>query len=334
MLTYRDAGVDLNAADRFKSWLKDLLIEASTPQVRSRPGGFGALYKVEGFKSPLLVSSVDSVGTKLKVASWAGRHDTVGQDLVNHCINDILTMGATPLFFLDYIGYSLLDDEILEEIALGLAHACKEAGIALVGGETAQLPGVYPPGEYDLVGFILGAVEEGEVVDGSRIEPGDRLIGLPSSGLHTNGYSLVRKVLLEEGGFKPDSVLPELGRPLAEELLSVHRSYLKPLKPVLQRVHGLAHITGGGFSGNLPRVLPQGLGCVVDRSSWAPPPIFKLIQRLGEIPAPEMYRVFNMGVGMVLFIPPNEVEGLLEGLGEGFILGEVVEGDFGVAFKG
>ncbi len=305
---YAAAGVDIdtkmNALKRAKRG-----IEATfTAGVVGRLGSFGGLFRSPG-RDTLLVASADGVGTKLKVAAMTGRHDTVGQDIVNHCVNDILVQGAEPLFFLDYIGASKLDGAVLAAIIRGLCKACRENGCALLGGETAEMPGLYPPGEYDLVGTIVGAVPKTEVITGSGIRVGDVLIGLPSSGLHTNGYSLARKVVFEQAGLKLTDRIPGTRKTVADALLAVHRSYLKPIRALRKKVavRGLAHITGGGFPDNVPRVLPKGLTAHIDRSAWMPPPLFAFLQEAGGVDRDEMYRVFNMGIGMIVIVRGRDI---------------------------
>jgi len=270
------------------------------------------------------VSSVDGVGTKLKIASALDKHNTIGIDIVNHCVNDILTCGAEPLFFLDYIATGKLVPEQVEAIAQGLAQACHEAGCALIGGETAEMPGLYAGEDYDLVGFIVGVVEKKRIINGKDISAGDIVIGLPSSGLHTNGYSLVRKIFgVEQSAL--NSRYPELGRTLGEELLEPHRCYYHQLKPLLPLVKGLAHITGGGLIGNVPRVLPKGLAAKFDSRAWIVPPIFQLIQQRGNVDQQEMYRVFNLGIGMVVICSPHNVDQLIKALPEAKVIGKVIE---------
>ena len=322
--SYREAGVDIDAADRM---LKDARRQARatfTPEVLSDLGFFGGLFELKGYKQPVIVSSTDGVGTKLKIACTLNKHDTIGTDLVNHCVNDILTCGASPLFFHDYIAMAKLVPKTLKSIIQGMAHALSEVGCALIGGETAEMPGLYPQGEYDLVGFIVGVVEKRSVIDGSSIKAGDPIIGLPSSGLHTNGYSLVRKVFNAERSTL-NTFYPELGRTLAEELLEPHRCYYPVLKPLLPQIKGLAHITGGGIPGNLPRILPQGLAATIERGSWEVPPIFLLIQQKGDIEEQEMYRVFNMGVGMAIVCDPGDVKRLTKAMPEARLIGEVIK---------
>lgn len=290
----------------------------------SDTGFFGSLFELKGYREPILVSSTDGVGTKLKIASALARHDTIGIDLVNHCVNDIFTCGAEPLFFLDYIAMGKLIPERVESIVKGMAAACRDVDCALIGGETAEMPGIYAEEDYDLAGFILGVVEKSQRLDQRQIRTGDVLLALPSSGLHTNGYSLARKIF----GVEPsvlDSYCPELGRTLGEELLEPHRCYYRQIKPVLRLAKGLAHITGGGFQGNIPRVLPSGLAALFDKGSWPVPPIFSLIQQKGNVADSEMYRVFNMGVGMVIMCSPEDVAELTESIPEARRAGKIVE---------
>ena len=286
------------------------------------PGLFGGLFELKGFKQPVLVSSVDGVGTKLKIAEALDRYDTVGIDIVNHCVNDIFTCGAEPLFFLDYIAMGKLVPEKVEAIVKGLSAACQEAGCALIGGETAEMPGIYAAGGHDLAGFIIGAVEKGNIIDGRSISAGDAVLGLASSGLHTNGYSLARKVFGDTASAL-NKHYPELGKTVGEVLLEPHRSYYRMLKPVLSIIKGMAHITGGGLIGNVPRILPEGLAAIFDSKSWSIPPIFRLIQNKGDIDVKEMYRVFNMGIGMVLICSPDKVEQLINQLPEAMVIGGV-----------
>jgi len=331
---YREAGVDLDAADRAKERLKALVASTRDENTLSDLGLFGGLYAVPGeVSNPVLVSSADGVGTKLKVAFMAGRHDTVGQDLVNHCVNDILVQGARPLFFLDYLATGAMDEAVVTQVVSGVATACRENRCALLGGETAQMPDFYDDDEYDLAGFITGIVDRDRLLDGSRVKEGDVLVGLASSGLHTNGYTLARKIVFEQMGLRPEDSMPELDRSVADILLAVHRSYLDILWPLLEegRIHALAHITGGGIPGNLPRVLPEGLGAVVDRNSWVTPPLFRLLGRAGGVERDEMYRVFNMGVGMILAVGADDAPAILRDLEaageEPWVLGRVEAGD-------
>jgi len=307
--TYRQAGVDIDEAARAVLLIKRHAAKTLTPQVLTSIGSFGAGFSLKGWRDPVLVSSADGVGTKLKVAFATGQHDTIGEDLVNHCVNDIAVQGATPLFFLDYFAVSKLESEICGKVVGGIARACKRNGCALIGGETAEMPGMYAPGEYDLAGFIVGAVERKQMLTGITIEPGDVILGLPSEGLHTNGYSLARKLLFEVAGHAPDSRLTELPGTLAEELLKTHRSYLKPLQALhkAKLLKGAAHITGGGITDNVPRILPRDTSAVIDRESWPNQPIFELLRRLGNIPEEDYRRTFNLGVGMVLVVAEKKL---------------------------
>lgn len=287
-------------------------------------GFFGGLFEFKGYKEPVLVSHVDGVGTKVKIASAANKHDTIGIDIVNHCVNDIFTCGAEPLFFLDYIAMGKLVAEKVEAIVKGLTKACREVGCALIGGETAEMPGLYMGEDYDLAGFIIGVVEKENIIMGKTIVVGDTIIGLPSSGLHTNGYSLVRKIFGESRSAL-GTYYSELGRTLGEELLEPHRCYYHQLKPLLPLIKGLAHITGGSFMKNVPRILPQGTAAKLHRQTWVVPPIFQLIQERGNVDQQEMYRVFNMGIGMVVICSPDNTDQLTKALPEAHIVGEVVE---------
>jgi len=310
-LSYRDAGVDLDAAERAKLRLKTLVAATRDEYTLSELGLFGGLYQVpEGLSTPVLVSSADGVGTKLKIAFEAGRHGTVGQCLVNHCVNDILVQGARPLFFLDYLATGEMDESVVVEVVGGVARACSENACALLGGETAQMPDFYAAGEYDLAGFIVGVVERDRVLDGRDIRPGDVLLGLASTGLHTNGYTLARRIVFDVMGLSVEDELPGTGRTVADELLAVHRSYLKSLAPLLESgtLRGLAHITGGGIPGNLPRVLPDGIGAVIDRGAWDAPAVFRTLQEGGGVERGEMDRVFNMGIGMIAVVRPEDAD--------------------------
>ncbi len=333
-LDYRAAGVDLDAAERAKDALTELVSRTRDENTLSEMGSFGGLYAIpEGVRQPILVSSADGVGTKLKLAFLTGRHDTVGQDLVNHCVNDILVQGATPLFFLDYLATGQLEEGVVTEVVRGVAQACLENGCALLGGETAEMPGFYSSGEYDLAGFITGVVEREKVLDGSRIRPGDALIGLGSSGLHTNGYSLARKIVFEEMALGVVDLMPGLGETVGDALLAVHRSYSTSLRPLLDenRIHGLAHITGGGIPGNLPRVLDQGQSARIDTQSWEVPALFRVLQEGGRVATVEMFRVFNMGVGMIVIVAADDADSIANQLataGEmSWVLGEVGVGE-------
>ena len=320
--TYVSAGVDLDAANRAKELIKRQAGRTHRPEVLGGVGLFGGLFQLKGYKEPVLVSSVDGVGTKLKLATALGKFDTIGVDIVNHCVNDILTLGAEPLFFLDYIAMGKLIPERIEAIVKGMADACSYVGCALIGGETAEMPGFYPEGDFELVGFIVGAVERGSIIDGGRIEVGDVIIGLPSSGLHTNGYSLVRKVFGTESKTL-NTFYPELGRTLGEELLEPHHCYYRELKPLLPRLKGIAHITGGGLFDNLSRILPPGMALKLKKGSWGIPSIFVLIQERGDVAEQEMFRVFNMGIGMALISSPADVSGLLSSLEGAKVIGEI-----------
>lgn len=321
---YAAAGVDIDAADRAKQLIKSHIRSTMRPEVLSDVGFFGGFFEIKGYREPVLVSSTDGVGTKLKIANALGKHDTVGIDLVNHCVNDILTCGAEPLFFLDYIALGKMFPEKVEAIVRGLAKACREVNCALIGGETAEMPGMYAPDDYDLVGFIVGVVEKRKRLDQSRIVAGDAILALPSSGLHTNGYSLARKVFGDDRA-SLSKRHPELGGTVGQALLEPHRCYFNEIKPVLPWIKGLAHITGGGFEGNVPRVLPSGLGAHFHKGSWPVPPIFPLIQKLGKVDDAEMYRVFNMGVGMVLICAPQDVKRLQKSMPEARLVGEVIK---------
>ena len=325
---YARAGVDVDLGNTVKRGIQSIVRSTHGPEVLGKIGGFGGLFRPDftGMKDPVLVSSVDGVGTKLKIAFATGRHDTVGQDLVNHCIDDIAVLGAKPLFFLDYIASASLDPKVFKSLLGGFAKACKAGGCALVGGETAQMPGMYQEGEYDLAGTIVGVVDRARMLDGTKVRPGDVIVGLPSNGLHTNGYSLARKVLLGTMGLKVSARLPELRLPLGEELLRVHRNY-QPLMASLPAglLHAAAHITGGGLLDNLPRVLPPGTQANIRRSAWQVPPLFRVIEAGGRIDAEEMYQVFNMGIGMTLIVSRKRADEAVK-LTKGRIIGEIVEG--------
>ena len=300
---YAQAGVDIDSKMSGIEVIKTMVRATATKGVVGGIGGFGGLFQSPG-KENLLVASTDGVGTKLKVAVIAKKHDTVGQDLVNHCVNDILVQGATPLFFLDYIGASRFDPVVFKEVVSGLCKACKENGCALLGGETAEMPGLYPQNEYDLVGTIVGTVPRKQLVTGKKIKSGDVIIGLPSGGLQTNGFSLARKVILDQCGLMPQDLLPGTRYTVTEALLALHRSFLKPVTALMARVpvHGMAHITGGGFVDNIPRVLPGNCTAVINRSSWRVPTLFTFIERQGRVDRDEMYRVFNMGIGFCIVV--------------------------------
>ncbi|MBV9266913.1 MAG: phosphoribosylformylglycinamidine cyclo-ligase [Acidobacteriaceae bacterium] len=302
--TYKDAGVDIDEAARAVSLIKKVASKTLTPDVLTSIGSFGAGFSLKGFRNPVLISSADGVGTKLKVAFATGRHDTVGEDLVNHCVNDIAVQGATPLFFLDYFAVGKLDAKVCGDVVAGIARGCKKNGCALIGGETAEMPGMYAPGAYDLAGFIVGAVEEKGLLTGSGITPGDVVLGLPSNGLHTNGYSLARQIFFEAAGHTPETRLPELRDTLANELLKVHKSYLKPIQSLLglKALKGAAHITGGGLTDNVPRILPDTCAVEIDVHAWPRQPIFQVLQDFGAIPDNDLRRTFNLGIGMVFVV--------------------------------
>ncbi|MEO7367349.1 MAG: phosphoribosylformylglycinamidine cyclo-ligase [Gemmatimonadaceae bacterium] len=309
---YRSAGVDLRASDDAKSRIASLVSSTATSGSLGNFGGFGGMFKVPpGMRSPILVSSADGVGTKLKVAIETGRNDTVGHDLVNHCVNDILVQGATPLFFLDYVAFGVLDPVVVEAVVKGIAAGCRENECALVGGETAEMPGLYTPPDYDLAGFIVGVVEEDEIPGAARVQSGDILIGLESSGLHTNGYSLARKIVRDDMKLGFDEIYPGMDVTVGDALLSVHRSYLNVLKPSLPKIHAMAHITGGGLPGNLDRSLPDNLDAVVNSSTWEIPQLFAALEDAGGVSRDEMYRVFNMGVGMVVIAARDDVDEII-----------------------
>ena len=329
-ITYRDAGVDIDEADRAVALIKRQASKTLTPGVLTSIGSFGAGFRLKGWSDPVLVSSADGVGTKLKIAFAANRHDTIGEDLVNHCVNDIAVQGATPLFFLDYFAVGKLDAAVCGSVVKGIAQGCRRNGCALIGGETAEMPDMYRPGEYDLAGFIVGAVERKRMLTGKKIKPGDLLVGLPSQGLHTNGFSLARKLLFDVAGHKPDTRLPELAGTLADDLLQVHKSYLKPLRALTKKklLKGAAHITGGGLTNNLPRILPKNCAAEIHPGSWPEQPIFNLLKSIGNIPEDDFRRTFNLGIGMVLVVPAKKfgfVSEILEGLGQpAFPIGAVV----------
>jgi len=344
-MKYADAGVNIAVADDAKQRIRHHASRTFTPAVLGGIGGFGGLFAldVKKWQEPVLVSSADGVGTKLKVAIALGVHSTVGGDLVNHCINDILVQGAEPLFFLDYLAMGKLDAQIVDQLVDGMSRACRKAGCALIGGETAEMPGFYSPGEYDLAGFIVGVVERKKLLTGKAVKPGDALIALPSSGLHTNGYSLARKLVFDVAKLKPDVYVAEVGNKIGAELLKPHLCYVPALKNIVARgwVSALAHITGGGIPGNLPRVLPTGVKAQIDLDSWPVPPIFKYLAKVGEIDTDELLQSFNMGVGMILVVPPASVKSVEADLKKRrekfFRIGRIERSDSGkarVAFSG
>jgi phosphoribosylformylglycinamidine cyclo-ligase len=333
---YKSSGVDIDAGNETVRRIKRLAKATFTAGVLSDIGSFGGLFKLDTtrWKEPVLVSSADGVGTKLKVAFMANRHRTIGADLVNHCVNDILVQGATPLFFLDYLATGRLSPDVAEQIVEGLAKACQDNGCALLGGETAEMPGFYADGEYDVAGFIVGAVDRAQIVDGRSIVAGDVLIGLPSNGLHTNGYSLARKIAFEELKLQIDSHLPELGETVGEAFLRTHRSYLPVIKPLLGRglIKGMAHITGGGITDNLPRILPAGTSARINRTSWRVPPIFRWLGESGRVPEYDLRRALNMGIGMILAVNAKDVDAVRQALldaGEAnsVVIGDIVAGN-------
>jgi phosphoribosylformylglycinamidine cyclo-ligase len=340
-MDYKSSGVDIDAGTETVRRIKSLAKSTFTPGVLSEIGSFGGLFRLDpgAWKDPVLVSSADGVGTKLKVAFLANEHRTIGVDLVNHCVNDILVQGARPLFFLDYLATGKLQPEVAAHIVDGLARACRENGCALLGGETAEMPGFYRDGEYDLAGFIVGAVDQETLIDGRSIAAGDVVIGLPSTGLHTNGYSLARQVVFEHLGLSVDTRIEEFGETIGTALLRPHRSYLNALYPLVARgaIKGMAHITGGGITDNLPRILPAGTGARIDTSSWVVPPIFQWLQRAGDVPDEDMRRTFNMGIGMVLVCTPALATAILDDLQarreEPVVIGEIIRGHGDVVYE-
>ena len=340
-MEYKAAGVDIDAGNEIVRRIRSLARSTFTPGVLSDIGSFGGLFRLDRdrYQDPVLVSSVDGVGTKLKVAFMTGRHDTVGADLVNHCVNDILVQGAEPLFFLDYLATGRLSPAVAEQVITGVARACQENGCALIGGETAEMPGFYADGEYDIAGFIVGIVEKSKLIDGRSVVPGDVLIGLPSTGLHTNGYSLARRVFFEAAGWKVDTFVRELNAMVGDVLLAPHRSYLPLIKPFFDRqsMKGLAHVTGGGITDNLPRVLPDGCAAEIDRQAWTVPPIFRVLQQRGDITDAEMFRTFNMGIGLVIVCASREADRIINTLSRAgepnaIRIGFVVSGDRTVTY--
>ena len=335
-MDYKASGVDIDAGNETVRRIRGLARSTFTSGVLSDIGSFGGLFRLQPghYREPVLVASADGVGTKLKVAFLAQRHDTIGRDLVNHCVNDILVQGAEPLFFLDYLATGRLSPAVAESIVAGMAAACRENGCALLGGETAEMPGFYRDGEYDVAGFIVGAVDRPRLITGRAIATGDVLVGVPSSGLHTNGYSLARRVVFEHLGLGVDSYVPELSRTVGEALLEPHRSYLPVIKPILEggRIKGMAHITGGGITDNLPRVLPHGTAAVVDTSAWEVPPIFTWLERSGNIPHDDMMRTFNMGIGMIMVTGRDHADAFIaeliaRGERDARVIGAIVSGE-------
>jgi phosphoribosylformylglycinamidine cyclo-ligase len=338
-MKYADAGVDIAVADAAKQRIRHHASRTFTSGVLGGIGGFGALFALDKkkWKEPVLVSSADGVGTKLKVAMASGVHSTVGGDLVNHCVNDILVQGAEPLFFLDYLAMGKLDPNVVEQLVEGMSRACRKAGCALIGGETAEMPGFYPVGEYDLAGFIVGAVERSKVLTGKNVKRGDALIALPSAGLHTNGYSLARTLVFDVAKLKPETYVADVGNKIGAELLKPHLCYAPALKNMLARgwVSALAHITGGGIPGNLPRVLPSGVQAQIDLGAWPVPPIFKYLAKIGKIETDELLQSFNLGVGMILVVPQARVQSVEADLKRRrekfFRIGRIERGDSGKA---
>ena len=334
-ITYADSGVDINRADRAKQRIKYLAHRTFTKGVVSEIGGFGGMFAIDKkkYREPVLVSSVDGVGTKLKVAFMMNLHGTVGGDLVNHCVNDIAVQGATPLFFMDYLATGVLEPDVAEKIVEGIADACRHNGCALIGGETAEMPGFYPKGEYDLAGFIVGVADKSRIVSGEKVQPGDVLVGLPSNGLHTNGYSLARKLFFEVARYTPDTYVNELKGKAGAELMKTHKSYWPVLRKLIdaELVHAMAHITGGGITDNLPRVLPKGMAAIVEMGTWPVLPVFTHMQKIGNVPQEDMMRTFNMGIGMVLVVPVKKLkrlQTLIEKAGEkSHLIGRIVKGE-------
>ena len=339
-MDYKSSGVNIDAGNETVRRIKGLARATFTPGVLSEIGSFGGLFSLgTAWRDPVLVSSADGVGTKLKIAFMTGRHDTIGVDLVNHCVNDILVQGAVPLFFLDYLATGALSPDVAEQIVSGLAQACRANGCALLGGETAEMPGFYAAGEYDVAGFIVGAVEREQLITGRRISPGDVLVAVPSSGLHTNGYSLARRIVFEHMGLTVDAHVPALGETVGEALLRPHRSYLSLMRPLLAagRIRGMAHITGGGVTDNLPRILPAGTRARVDRTSWEVPPLFRWLGESGQVPAEDQWRSFNMGIGLILAVAEGDVDevlGVLRSSGEAGarVVGGIEAGDPSVRY--
>ena len=326
-ISYKDAGVSIDEGDRAVGRIKLLAQKTFNKNVLTGIGGFGAAYQIRGWKQPVLISSADGVGTKLKVAFLAGIHNTVGEDLVNHCVNDIMVQGAEPLFFLDYFATGKLSADVMAKMVEGMARGCERNGLALIGGETAEMPGLYAEGEYDLAGFIVGAVEKKNLLTGAKIRPGDVLLALPSSGIHTNGFSLARKLLFDIAGHKVNTPIAEIGCTVGEELLKVHRSYAHPIRALRQAglLKGAAHITGGGITGNTPRMLPQGLGAKISLETWQVPPVFELLRRIGNIPLDDYRRTFNLGVGMILAVGEKHADRALRLAGkDAWVIGQVV----------
>lgn len=336
-ISYADAGVSIDNANRAVAKIREYARSTFNERTLTEIGSFGGMFSgaFPNMADPILVASADGVGTKLKLAFETGTHNTVGADLVNHCVNDILVQGARPLFFLDYFATGKLEPDVTASVVEGMARACKENGCVLLGGETAEMPDFYPPGEYDLAGFIVGVVDKPKVIDGKSIEPGDVVLGIPSNGLQTNGYSLARKLFFEVGGYKVDDFVEELGTTIGEALLATHQSFLPQLTPLLDTglIKGLAHITGGGFLENIPRILPEGVSVEINRGTWPELPIFGMMQRLGNVSDHEMFRTFNMGIGMVAVVAPEEA-GMVEAtIGDVYNVGRICIGNEKVNVK-
>ncbi|HMU33970.1 MAG TPA: phosphoribosylformylglycinamidine cyclo-ligase [Pyrinomonadaceae bacterium] len=329
-ISYADAGVSIDKANQAVAKIREYARSTFNERTLTEIGSFGGMFAgaFPDMAEPILVASADGVGTKLKIAFETGIHSTVGADLVNHCVNDILVQGARPLFFLDYFATGRLEPDVTASVVEGMARACRENGCVLLGGETAEMPDFYPPGEYDLAGFIVGVVDKAKVIDGKSIVPGDVVLGLPSTGLQTNGYSLARKLFFEIGGYKVDSYIEELGATVGEALLATHSSFLPEIGPLLETgsIKGLAHITGGGFLENIPRILPEGVSVEINRGSWSEPPIFGLMQRLGNVAESEMFRTFNMGIGMIIICSPEDSAVILEAIPRSVQLGRAIGG--------
>lgn len=341
-MTYADAGVDIDAGNYSVKLIKDSVKATYRPEVLGDLGGFGGLFALNSgkYKEPVLVSGTDGVGTKLKLAFMLDKHDTIGQDAVAMCVNDILVQGAEPLFFLDYLAVGKLDPEQVAAVVKGVANACKESGCALIGGETAEMNGFYPVGEYDIAGFAVGAVEKSKIITADRVKAGDVLLGLPSSGVHSNGYSLVRKIVFEKMGFKGDEEIDELGKTIGEELLTPTRLYPKVCLPLIEKfdIHGMVHVTGGGYYENIPRALPENMGAEINAEAWNVPAIFELLKQWGNVDWHEMYRTFNMGIGMIIIVSPEEAAKIKDYMEEQeefcFEIGKVTEGSHEVVIKG
>lgn len=341
-LTYKDSGVDIDAGNKSVQLIKDSVKATYRPEVLGDLGGFGGLFALTAgkYKEPVLVSGTDGVGTKLRLAFMLDKHDTVGQDAVAMCVNDILVQGAEPLFFLDYLAVGKLNPEQVADVVKGVANACKESGCALIGGETAEMSGFYPVGEYDIAGFAVGVVEKSKLITSEKVQEGDVVLGLPSSGVHSNGYSLVRKICFDRKGFKGDEYIEELGRTIGEELLTPTRLYPKSCLPLIENfdIHGMVHITGGGFYENIPRALPEDMAVEIDSSAWQMPAIFQLLQQWGNVDWKEMYRTFNMGIGMIIIASADEAEKIKAHLANAketvYEIGRVVKGNHDVTIKG